>query len=219
MYFEAFPKIPRLFREMVITEKIDGTNAAVLIEDIGEAAADDIPLAPSDVLHEGRVYHVAAQSRKRVIFPNQDGLASDNFGFAGWVRENQEALVQLLGPGRHFGEWWGQGIQRGYGLDHKRFSLFNPEFHFGELANESGGVPAILDQVGTVPVLYRGPFDTQDVRDAVDQLAQVGSFAAPGFKRPEGIIVWHEAARQTFKVTVEHDEAPKGSIHWGGDGV
>jgi hypothetical protein len=33
MEFEAFPKIPRLKRDMVITEKIDGTNACVLIED------------------------------------------------------------------------------------------------------------------------------------------------------------------------------------------
>jgi hypothetical protein len=29
--FEAFPKIARLFREVTITEKIDGTNAVVSI--------------------------------------------------------------------------------------------------------------------------------------------------------------------------------------------
>ncbi len=29
--------------------------------------------------------------------------------------------------------------------------------------------------------------------------------------KPEGIIVWHEAARQMFKVTCEGDEKPKGA--------
>ncbi len=214
MDFQAFPKIPRLFREMTITEKLDGTNAAVVIEELG-VAADSLTqarLSVTDVLHDGKVYWVGAQSRKRMITPE-----SDNFGFARWVREHTIELVKLLGPGRHFGEWWGSGIQRGYGLANgdKRFSLFNPEFHFGDDLEgllESG-------EVGTVPVLHRGPFDTQDVRNVVARLAMGGSVAAVGFDRPEGVIVWHDAARQTFKVTVEHDEAPKGSIHWGGDGI
>lgn len=41
MTFEAFPKIPRLNRDITITEKIDGTNVAVVIE----------PAASSDVAH------------------------------------------------------------------------------------------------------------------------------------------------------------------------
>lgn len=36
--FEGFEKIPRLNREMIVTEKIDGTNASVLVPD------DDGPL-------------------------------------------------------------------------------------------------------------------------------------------------------------------------------
>jgi hypothetical protein len=31
----AFPKIPRLFREVIATEKIDGTNAIVHIDEEG----------------------------------------------------------------------------------------------------------------------------------------------------------------------------------------
>src|SRR6478609_4562760 len=96
--FQEFPKMPRLSREVIITEKIDGTNAQVLITPEGE-------------IHAG--------SRTRWITPE-----SDNFGFAAWVRDNREQLLQL-GPGRHFGEWWGSGIQRRYGLTEKRFSLFN----------------------------------------------------------------------------------------------
>ena len=30
--FEMFPKVPRWNREVVITEKIDGTNSAIIIE-------------------------------------------------------------------------------------------------------------------------------------------------------------------------------------------
>lgn len=34
MTFEAFPKISRLRRNVIVTEKIDGTNAQVFIEPI-----------------------------------------------------------------------------------------------------------------------------------------------------------------------------------------
>jgi hypothetical protein len=28
--------------------------------------------------------------------------------------------------------------------------------------------------------------------------------------KPEGIVIWHDAARQMFKVTLEKDSEPKG---------
>jgi hypothetical protein len=97
--FVPWPKIHRLFRDVIITEKIDGTNAAIGISDDGE---------------------VHAQSRKRIITP-----ADDNYGFAKWVHANAAVLAEHLGPGLHFGEWCGLGINRGYGLPEKRFALFN----------------------------------------------------------------------------------------------
>jgi len=96
----------------VITEKIDGTNAAIGVVQTGwdgEAGAVSRP-------H----YRVYAQSRTRIITPQ-----SDNMGFAAWVQQHAEVLAQTLGEGLHFGEWWGVGIQRGYGLSERRFSLFN----------------------------------------------------------------------------------------------
>ncbi|MCJ7726507.1 MAG: hypothetical protein MUP76_09000, partial [Acidimicrobiia bacterium] len=39
----------------------------------------------------------------------------DNYGFARWVKDHEEELRTGLGAGLHFGEWWGQGIQRRYG--------------------------------------------------------------------------------------------------------
>lgn len=172
--FEAFPKIPRLNRMCTITEKIDGTNAQIIISDDGE---------------------IAAASRSRLIT-----VDNDNFGFARWVEANRSSLIDL-GPGRHFGEWWGSGIQRGYGLKEKRFSLFNS-------ARWTGCAPACCS---VVPVLYSGPFCTDAVNDVVEHLRVFGSSAAEGFMKPEGVIVWHEAARQMFKVTLEKDESPKGA--------
>lgn len=103
----------------------------------------------------------------------------------------------------HYGEWWGQGIQRGYGLTEKRLSLFN-------VAKAS----AYLDDVpglGVVPVLYRGPFFTIEVSAWLATLQREGSVAAPGFMRPEGVCVWHSAARQVFKALIENDDVPKGA--------
>ena len=171
--FREFPKIPRMFRECVITEKIDGTNAQVIVTEDGR---------------------VAAASRSRLITPE-----ADNFGFAAWVRDNQDEL-RTLGPGHHYGEWWGRGIQRGYGLNERRFSLFN-------VARWEADRPACCH---VVPVLYRGEFCTEVVKSTIDLLNAVGSAAAPDFPNPEGVIVWHEAARQMFKITCEKDEAPKG---------
>jgi hypothetical protein len=171
--FQAFPKIPRLNREVVVTEKIDGTNACVYIPD-----------------DESGVY---AQSRSRFIVPGDD-----NYGFAAWVAEHSAELAQL-GPGHHFGEWWGRGINRGYGLTERRFSLFNVH-RWGETR------PACCD---VVPVLARG--DLQSAVSLADLHLRIkGSVAAPGYMNPEGYIVFHTAAQAMFKVTLVGDEKPKG---------
>jgi hypothetical protein len=175
--FEEFAKIARLSRGCVITEKIDGTNAQVNVLDDGS---------------------VLAGSRNRYITPE-----ADNFGFAKWVKAHEDELRTGLGIGRHFGEWWGSGVQRGYGLinGEKRFSLFNVQ---------RWDIPERPACVGIVPVIYAGLFSTQAVDEAIDRLRNAGSLAAPGFMKPEGVVIWHEAARVLFKKTLEKDEAPKG---------
>jgi hypothetical protein len=59
-----------------------------------------------------------------------------------------------------------------------------------------------------VPVLYRGDFAGVD--GAVEKLRREGSLAVPGFMQPEGVIVYHSAARQCFKVLLENDDKAKG---------
>jgi len=170
--FQEFPKMARLSRRVIVTEKIDGTNACVYIGEDGE---------------------MRFGSRTRWITPQDD-----NYGFARWATEHADDLRQL-GPGRHFGEWWGQGIQRGYDLKEKRFSLFNTERWGAER-------PACCH---VVPVLYDGIFSTAACYMALDGLIAEGSSAAPGFMRPEGIVVFHTAANVGFKKTVLKDEMSK----------
>jgi hypothetical protein len=107
----------------------------------------------------------------------------------------------LLGPGQHFGEWWGQGIQRNYGLKEKRFSLFNTSRW-----NAVNPPPACCH---VVPVLYEGVFTSTAVDNAIDNLKCIGSFAAPMFMNPEGVVVYQTAGRCYFKKTILRDEEPK----------
>jgi hypothetical protein len=173
--FVPFPKIPRLKRDIIVTEKIDGTNAVV---HIGEDGA------------------FLTGSRTRWITPEDD-----NFGFAKWAHENRDELMKL-GLGTHYGEWWGMGIQRRYNGATRRFSLFNTSRWAA--ATER---PSCCD---VVPVLYSGPFDDAAIEACLEDLRVNGSRAAPGFMKPEGVIVFHAASRSLFKRTLEKDEAPKG---------
>jgi len=199
--FEGFPKIPRYSRNCVITEKIDGTNAQIVIEPVLMTVKEweNTHLPPllysfSTVLVECVALY--AGSRKRFISPE-----ADNFGFASWAAMNFEELLKL-GPGRHYGEWWGQGIQRGYGLKEKRFSLFNTRKW-----NDPSVRPSCCHVVPTIVV---GEFDTPDlISGAMSILEDMGSFAAPGFMNPEGIVIYHTAANQLFKKTFKNDEKGK----------
>jgi hypothetical protein len=208
--FPAFGKIPRYFREVIITEKIDGTNGLVQVElrTFGEGAGE-VPDGVSVVIPQGMALDetgmplhelwVRAGSRKRWINPQDD-----NHGFARWVADNAYDLGRVLGPGRHYGEWWGAGIQRRYGLDHKRFSLFNTS-RWNSNNLFLAKAPAYLD---VVPVLGRG-YDSADVYFALDQLRAGGSAAAPGFMQPEGVIVYHTAGGTYSKATLDNDGLPK----------
>ena len=172
MEFRPFPKIPRLVRTVIITEKIDGTNAVIEI---------------------GEDYSIRAGSRCRWLTRD-----FDNFGFCRWVDENRTALKQL-GPGIHYGEWWGSGIQRGYGLKERRLSLFRAPRYMTEKP----------DCVRFVPQLAECLLTTENVDRVLQELKENGSSAAPGYMNPEGIIIFHKDSGQLFKKT--YDDNPKGN--------
>lgn len=182
--FTPFPKIPRFNRQVIVTEKIDGTNASILITETGE---------------------FLTASRTRWITPD-----NDNYGFSRWAHEHKDALMQL-GPGHHFGEWWGSGIQRGYGLTggDKRFSLFNVSRWCNTEDIPAEGQTALPCCVSVVPSLWTGPLIDLHVPAILDSLRTYGSKAAPGFSKPEGIVIFHTAGRCLFKITLENDDTPK----------
>lgn len=176
--FKPFPKIPRWrgSQHCYITEKIDGSNAQIVInEDCTE---------------------LRAASRSRWITPEDD-----NFGFATWCVENKTALL-TLGKGQHFGEWWGSGIQRTYGMRGKYFSLFNT-LRWG--TDEQKERLAAIPDTHTVPLLHTGEFSTEAIDKCMSLLKDHGSYAAP-FMNPEGIVIYLPESRSLFKMTFEHSE-------------
>jgi len=164
--FKPFDKISRLFEQPIcVTEKIDGTNAVVVI------SAD--------------CTEIRAGSRTRWISPEDD-----NYGFAKWVEANKEDL-KLLGPGYHFGEWWGQGIQRGYGMTKKVFSLFN----VNRWDNESR--PACCD---VVPTVFKGKDWPEDpIHKKLPHSLAAAKYGVT-FEATEGLVYWFANAKMYFKV-------------------
>jgi hypothetical protein len=63
-----------------------------------------------------------------------------------------------------------------------------------------------------VPVLLTGPMSGDTIELALDELRLHGSTAAPGFMKPEGIVIYMTQARRLFKVTLENDGIPKTKI-------
>jgi hypothetical protein len=172
--FEEFKKIPRLNRECFITEKIDGTNSQICITADGG-------------------FFVG--SRSRWITPEDD-----NYGFARWCMDNKDELMKL-GVGHHYGEWWGNGVQRGYNKKEKHFSLFNVSKW-----SDDDIRPKCCD---VVPILYQGLFSTSKINDALSDLKKNGSKASVGFMKPEGVVIYHVAGNLFFKATIDKDEEPK----------
>jgi hypothetical protein len=176
MEFVAYGSTNRLFRDVVITEKIDGSNCVIGIEE-----------------NSNRVF---AGSRTKWL-----SNETDHFGFWHWAQENRESLIADLGPGLHRGEWFGQKMQRKYGMDHREFALFNT----AKWANVEFKTPNLR----AVPVLYEGVFDFNAINWSLDRLVLNGSVAAPGFFNPEGICIFHTQANIVFKVLIENDHLSK----------
>lgn len=189
--FLPMPKIHRFNREVVVTEKIDGTSAVVVITECGD---------------------VLPGSKSRWLRPklSKMGPDPDNFGFAAWVEEHDEELFEGLGPGVHRGEWFGDGIQRGYGLTDRRFALFNVA-RWGEerdLFTYPLPPPACCS---VVPVIWRGTMEELNVPFLMATLAKHGSYIAD-FPDPEGIVLHHVASGTLWKRTLKNDDTPKSLV-------
>lgn len=201
--FAKFSSIGRLYRDVTITEKIDGMNACIVIEElIGEDlyrnAVAHVKAMPFNSF-EPRGFAVGVQSRKQFL-----SLDNDIQGLATWVTEHAQELAQALGPGYHYGEYWGKNIQRSYHQKRNWFSLFNTK-RWNK--NNVGHIDGLL----TVPILYSGPYVDWINEMQLHRLETQGSFAAQEVDdreldfRAEGIVGWHTALDTYYKVTLEGD--------------
>lgn len=188
--FVEWKKIYRLHREWEITEKIDGSNGVLYWSD---EVNSPLRLAEVDGLA------LFAGSRNRWL--SED---ADNFGFAKWAVANAAAL-RGLGPGYHFGEWMGLGIQRGYGLPDRRFLLFDFARHEKLQAEAGWTIP-----VGAVPFLgmAHGEFLNEKAQETVTLLRGKGSFIND-FPKAEGIVIRHTQSNARFKILLDGDNQPK----------
>lgn len=196
--YPGFPKIPRLNREFTITEKIDGSCSQICITTLEEEGPDFEPTDQTLIIGENGTpkYVMRAGSRNQWL-----SAAVDNFEFFSWVENNADELVGL-GVGRHFGEWFGEKINRAYGLEERRLALFNVRRWDSEDRPSCCGVVPVLCTRGTDMSGY--------AEAALSYLRSFGSVAVPGFMHPEGIVIYHRAANQLFKVTLDKDTQPKG---------
>lgn len=200
MEFQEFTKIARYSRLVTVTEKIDGTNSQVFIHKSNEKNKLEVDLENIVAIDEENGLTMYAGSRTRWITPK-----NDNFGFATWVYNNAKELFEL-GPGHHYGEWWGSGIQRKYNQTEKHWSLFNTAKWLDNFNNEKPVCPKCCK---VVPVLWQGNFDNFEVNEIMMELGLYGSKASPGFMKPEGIVIYHSKAGIMFKKTFEKDETGK----------
>jgi hypothetical protein len=203
--FKGWGSTTRENKNKTITEKLDGTNACV-------------------VIYNGKV---TAQSRKRIVTPDDD-----NYGFAKWVDKNKEALLNTLGYGYHYGEWYGEGIQKNpLGIEGKRFALF----HATKYTEGNGFELSRVEGLETVPLLHHGQCNVWTIPNIIQDLEIYGTrvkgakttpmtTAIPGLlpevvynkaAKAEGIIVWNNETKTRTKILLENDAFHKFEVNNG----
>lgn len=167
--FSKWPKIPRFLNtKMVITQKMNGTNAQILFEET------------TNIIQTKNKIDMSVGRRRGWLSTKED-----NFGFHAWASTHKHSLFAVLGRGRHYGEWCGPGIQNGEGLKERKFFSFDP---FLEVPKEYKHL------IEPVPLLYEGPINISQIKSCLQHLEIFGSvidkFKEFGhFRQPEGIII------------------------------
>lgn len=172
--FQSFGEILHLGKlKMSITQKVHGTNGQIYIYQ-----------------NENNEWQIKAGNRTRWLT-----LEEDNFGFAKYVEENKEEIIQKLGKGRHFGEWCGPLINSGEGLKENNFVLFN-----WERWNKK---PLPCNML-VIPIIYVGKLSFEIIQERMDFLKEKGSRLVPGYMSPEGIVI--QVGESFFKKVFKDEE-------------
>jgi hypothetical protein len=213
---KRWPDVARLHRGVTLTEMLDGKTAALHVDVVRPLhhqvyendrwqTIPEVPVRAGDVFSleedgggprsRSIFYRVTVQNTTRIVT-----VQEDMNGIAAWARENAAGIVAALGPGIHFGEWWGYKINRGYGLrvGDRRFSLFNT-VRWNKLNGQQ--VPGLY----SVPVLWEGSLenDWMAVPEQVANLKTRGSVAVPGYPYPEGLVLYHHEGDTMFKIRID----------------
>lgn len=178
--FKAYPKTVRLEAETItISEKIDGTNGLIFVSKGNESEK----------------MYVKAGSRSKWLV--DDGSKSwDNHGFGAWVKENETELLNLP-AGMHYGEWYGKGINSGYGMTERKFMLFNKK-RYSELEDLPSCVEleTILEENVSIDDL------TSVLYELRRKMTLQGSYHVPtciNGKMVEGVILRFKLAGKIYK--------------------
>jgi hypothetical protein len=192
--FKAYPKTHRIGTEQyTITEKVDGTNGVVYVH----------KAKPADFRVGKDRSYVKAGSRSRWL--EDDGSKKwDNHGFGEWVMENERALIELP-EGFHYGEWYGRGINRNYGLKDRRFMLFDYARYDKLITNNN----ILGDLIETETVLADVvTYDYLSIAIKLNSacLSVEGSVHVRGFSDPEGLIIRSKLRPAVYKYIIRKDE-------------
>jgi len=183
--FKRYPRIKRSLGlgNMLITEKIDGTNAMFVIEDkkltlLGTHRRQLLMIGDPKLIEHYQ--HIPDLEYRESLMAEEPRRA--HFGFVGWCEDHKEEL-ESIGDGVYYGEWVTpevKGCQRYPYEGPPKLFLFCPQRW-----PEQRPQPACLD---LVPTLYRGPFNEEMIQTVIDEL-DGDSVAFPGSDNPEGIII------------------------------
>lgn len=189
--FEAWPKtlhVDKVLGKVIVTEKIDGTNACLFFYPNGE---------------------MFVQSRNRIITPDQD-----NAGFAKWAYRNQKDLFYIFGPGRHYGEWWGHKIGRTYDMTYNVFSVFNNGRFYKTEANSNDSMSTrahemgLGEEISAVPHIFTGMYGSPEMDGAIDAFSGGMSLAALEYgieyPNPEGVCFYFREFDKVAKLVFAH---------------
>lgn len=168
--FKTWPKTTRLCSKCVITEKLHGSNGAVIFY-----------IVRNGLFNPTYTIYVAAQTRNRLVDVNDDQT-----GIAKWTLQNQETLIKdlvqyqdpetpVIGTFYHYGEF----MTRGHKEPH--FYLFNTRRWSGSQFH----TPTLK----TVPILFEGEFYEGLVEEMLEDLRTNGSRVHPGIPA-EGVVTY-----------------------------
>lgn len=177
--FKAWREIEKFTGiHVIVTEKIHGANCHV-----------NVVSQP-----DGSLKAIAG---KRTSYVGTQGL----FGFGEFVTSNEKEICEKLGPGRHYAEWTGAGVNGDYGLKNKTAVLFNTRHHGPKKA--AGVLP---DRFDVVPVLYDGPYVQEKIDEVLADLKANGSKFSHGYMRPEGVVLFFPLFNAYKKIVFKPEE-------------